>query len=45
MRGKLGELDLELGIDGQAQRFVGRDQHDRGVDAVLGLDQQIGGET
>ena len=43
--GKLGELDLELGIDGQAQRFVGREQHDRGVDAVLGLDQQIGGET
>ena len=43
--GEIVELSAELGVDGVAERFVGREQHDGRIGAVLRLDQQVGGEA
>ena len=43
-RRQVGELAGELGVDRVGERGRRRHEHDRRVGAVLGLDQQVGGQ-
>ncbi len=42
--GQQRQLAVDLDVDGVGERRRRGQQHDRRVDAVLGLDQQVGGE-
>ncbi len=42
--GEPGELSFEFGVDGVGERIRVGEQHDGAVGAVLGLDQQVGGQ-
>ena len=44
-RREVGELAGELGVGGRGDVGRRRDEHDRRVGAVLGLDQQVGGQA
>ena len=43
--GSAASCGAQLGVDGGDEGGVGRHEHDRRVGAVLGLDQQVGGQA